>query len=504
MNGSLGPVREVWAQRAEARTTQDVLYLVYVVVLSLLVIGVPALRAVGAGLARPDVLPVLVLDRAPQVATALTLAAGASLMLLGAVRGPALLSPFFTATLAASGIPRRRVLWRPLARALAALVLAMTVLAALLGATLIAAGQAGAGAVVAFTLAAAGTGLLLTVAWLLGQLLGDAARRILAAVLAALAAGALLLPAGLGIGGAYPTSNAPSAPPAVGLLVIGSLATGASVLLLDRLRGSVLREQAIRWESATMAATSMDMAGAAGLLRALPSAGRRLQAIGPGPLPLLYARRDAVAWLRSPDRLATGVLGTLAAAAALAGATLLTGPLAWFGVLVGSLALWAASGTFVDGMRHGVHTLGAPRLFGQTAGGQVLLHAIAPLLALIVLGALGGIPVGLVAADGAGAVIEAALLPVVLAPVLVAGRARDAAKGPMPLALSTPMPTPQGDLSVITMLAWQSDAVLLALAGGAVLLAVGPLGAAWPLGAAGALTALMILMTRGRLRALRS
>lgn len=504
MNGSLGPVREVWAQRAEARTTQDVLYLVYVVVLSLLVIGVPALRAVGAGLARPDVLPVLVLDRAPQVATALTLAAGASLMLLGAVRGPALLSPFFTATLAASGIPRRRVLWRPLARALTALVLAMTVLAALLGATLIAAGQAGAGAVVAFTLAAAGTGLLLTVAWLLGQLLGDAARRILAAVLAALAAGALLLPAGLGIGGAYPTSNAPSAPPAVGLLVIGALATGASVLLLDRLRGSVLREQAIRWESATMAATSMDMAGAAGLLRALPSAGRRLQAIGPGPLPLLYARRDTIAWLRSPDRLATGVLGTLAAAAALAGATLLTGPLAWFGALVGSLALWAASGTFVDGMRHGVHTLGAPRLFGQTAGGQVLLHAIAPLLALIVLGALGGIPVGLVAADGAGAVIEAALLPVVLAPVLVAGRARDAAKGPMPLALSTPMPTPQGDLSVITMLAWQSDAVLLALAGGAVLLAVGPLGAAWPLGAAGALTALMILMTRGRLRALRS
>src|SRR5699024_1478031 len=47
VNDSLGPVREVWAQRVEARTRADVLYLVYVVVLGLLVVGVPALRAAG-------------------------------------------------------------------------------------------------------------------------------------------------------------------------------------------------------------------------------------------------------------------------------------------------------------------------------------------------------------------------------------------------------------------------------------------------------------------------
>ena len=504
MNGSLGPVRQVWAQRAEARTTTDVLYLVYVAVLSLLIFGTTGLRAAADALTRPDVLPVLLLDRAPQISTALALAGGATLLLLGAVRGPALLSPFFTATLAASGIPRRRVLWRPVARALAALVLAMIVPAALIGAILATAGHVGTGAVIRFVLAAAGTGLLLLVVWLLGQLLGDAARRLLAGVLAAAAVAAALLPTGLGIGGAYPTSEGHAGVWAGGPLALGALAIGASVPLLDRLRGAVLREQAIRWDSATTAATSMDVAGAAGLLRALPSTGRRLRAVGPGPLAVLYARRDAIAWLRSPDRLATGVLGALAAGAALAGATLLTGPPAWFVVLVGSLVLWSASGAFVDGMRHGVHTLGAPRLFGQSAGGQVLLHAIAPLLALIVLGAVGGGAVGLLAADGTRAALGAVLLPVVMAPVLVAGRARDAAKGPMPLALSTPMPTAQGDLSVVTMFAWQSDAVLLALAGGAVLVAVGPLGAAWTLGAAGALTALMILMTRGRLRSLRS
>nr|WP_281065106.1 DUF6297 family protein [Brachybacterium sacelli] len=427
----------------------------------------------------------------------------AALVLLGAVRGPALLSPFFTATLAASGIRRRSVLWRPFARSLLALALGMAVAAALLGVTLATAGQAGTDAVVAFALAAAGTGLLLAVAWFLGQLLRDWVRRVLAAALAAVAVGTLLLPVGIGLGGAYPAGGTLPGSSALGLLGAGVLAVGAVVPLLDRLRGSVLREQANRWDSATMAATSMDMAGAAGLLRAPPSTGRRLRAVGAGPLPLQYVRRDVIAWLRSPERLVTGALGTLLAAAALAGATLITGPLSWFVVLVGSLALWAASSSFVDGLRHGVHTLGAPRLFGQSAGMQTILHSLAPLLALIVLGVAGGGAVGIAAGGGGTSVLGTVLLPVALAPVLVAGRARDAAKGPMPLALSTPMPTPQGDLSVVTMLLWQSDALLLALAGGALLLVVSMHGAPWLLAAAAAETALMILMTWGRLRALR-
>ena len=166
---------------------------------------------------------------------------------------------------------------------------------------------------------------------------------------------------------------------------------------------------------------------------------------------------------------------------------------------MGAVALWGAGSTLVDGIRHGVHTLGAPGLFGQSAAAQVLLHALAPALLLTVLAAFGGGGVVLVSSMGPGA-LEAVLLPVALTPVLIAGQVRNAAKGPMPLRLIAPMPTAQGDASVLAMMAWQSDALLLALLSGAVLAGLGPLGPLWLLGGAALLTAAMALMARSRLR----
>lgn len=72
----------------------------------------------------------------------------------------------------------------------------------------------------------------------------------------------------------------------------------------------------------------------------------------------------------------------------------------------------------------------------------------------------------------------------------------------MPLSLSTPMPTPQGDVSVLPMLLWLSDAILLALGVGALLLGSATGGALWMLGAGAAASALMGLMAWVRLRAL--
>ncbi|MFC5317032.1 MULTISPECIES: hypothetical protein [Brachybacterium] len=503
---ALAAVREVWAQRSGTRSRGDLLYVVYLVVLTLLLIGVPVVRAAGQALARPDVLPLLLLDRAPQASTAIPLAAAAALVLLGAVRGPALLSPFFTASLASSGIPRRAVLWRPFARALLAPVLALTVPAVLVAITLVAVSASDVGDLLLFMLAAGGGGMLLGVAWLSGQLLGTAARRLLALGLAAASGAIMLLPVGVGQGGAYPTGDEHAAASAGGLLVAGALAVGISVPLLDRLRGVVLREQALRWEAATVVASTMDLGGTVGAFRLPPSTGRRLCAIGSGPLVLLYARRDAIAWLRNPERLVGGVLGALLAAAAIGGSSMITGPLSWFLLAAGTLGLWSASGTMVDGIRHGIQTLGAPQLFGQTAARQVLLHATAPLLLLAVLGAVGG-AVGALVSGGSGdasGLVDAVLLPPALAPVLIAGRARDAAKGQMPLAFSTPMPTPQGDISVLLMLGWQADALVLALLAGGLLLTLGTAGAAWLLGACAVLTALLTMMTRGRLRALRA
>lgn len=498
MNGDLSAVREVWSRRSRARTGSNLLYLLYLVVLSVLVLGVPALRAAGSLLARPDVLPALQHPLAPQITGLLALTAAAALVLLGAIRGPALLAPFFTATLAASGIRRRTVLWRPFVRALLVPTAAMAGAASLIAVTLMNVG-AGWAAAVWFVLAATGAGLLLGAAWLAGQLLTARPRRLLTGALLLAAALSALPPQGTGLGGAYPVAEAPHALWALLLLATGIAAVAVGIVLLDQLRGSVLREQSLRWESVATIATSGDLAGAAGTFRTPPSAGRRLRAIGPRPLLLLYARRDAVAWLRSPERSAIGVVVALLAAAALTGSTQLTGPLAWGTVLVGAVALWGAGSTLVDGIRHGVHTLGAPGLFGQSAAAQVLLHALAPALLLTVLAAFGGGGVVLVSSMGPGA-LEAVLLPVALTPVLIAGQVRNAAKGPMPLRLIAPMPTAQGDASVLAMMAWQSDALLLALLSGAVLAGLGPLGPLWLLGGAALLTAAMALMARSRLR----
>ncbi|MFC0001333.1 hypothetical protein ACFFLC_11280, partial [Brachybacterium conglomeratum] len=99
MSASLGPVREVWAQRSRARSRGDLLYLLYVVAMGAVVLGLPALLSAGRALARGDVLALLLSAGAPPTATALSLAVAAGLRGLGEVRGPALLPPFFTATL---------------------------------------------------------------------------------------------------------------------------------------------------------------------------------------------------------------------------------------------------------------------------------------------------------------------------------------------------------------------------------------------------------------------
>lgn len=508
---SLEAIRSIWASRRGARSRTDIAYLVYLVVLSIAVLVIPVLRAIGMGLARPDVVPVLLADAAPRMATAVVLMAAAALLLAGAVRGPALLAPFFTTTLAAGPIRRRAVLWRPFVRSVLVPVTGCTTVAALIGITLLTVGRTDLQAAAWFLLASVGTGLLLGACWFLGELLRGTPRRILAVVLVLLGVLCAAVPVPIGPGAAYPLAGGDSAAWAIGLIAIGTLAVVACVPGLDRLRGAVLLEQAMRWETASTSATTGDLTAAAGTFRARASTGRRLPAIGGGPMVLLYARRDAVAWLRTPERSVIGVLGAGLSACALGWGLLGTGPLAWAAIAVGTLGTWAASSSFVDGIRHAVHTLGAPALLGQSAAVQAVLHFLAPTLLLGAMGALGGV-VSLwgtgaaVGSDGGGgaAVPAAVLVPVALAPVLVALRVHAAAKGPMPLHLATPMPTAQGDLSVFPMLVWQSDAILLALMAGGLLAVGGMMGALWLLLGVVLLVLGIVLMTRSRFRELRS
>lgn len=515
---------EVWQSRDGAPTRGDRLYLVYVAVLTVLVIGVPAGRTVIGALARPDVIPYLLSGSAPKVLTGAWLALCALLVLIGAVRGPALLTPFFTVTLASSSMPRRRALLRPFARALGALAALVTVLGALMAGTLVQAGLASAGEAAVFSAACAGGALLAGGAWLLGEIEGEAVRRILAGALVLAGLAAALLPGGglIGPGAALPGASGAAADEpvvsgsagsgligsghiaALALVLAGLAAVVIGALLLNRVRGTVLLEQARRWADATTTAVSGDLAAAAGAFRALPTAGRRLPAIGAsggaGPVALLrlYARRDLVALARTPERTVAAVLGMLAAGAALALSAPLTGPVRWTLVAGAALVSHAAASALVDGARHGIATIGAPGLFGQSAGRQVLCHLLVPLLVAALAAGSGALPAVLSGAGGAAGVTAAVLM----APLLVIGRVRDAAKGPMPLRLTMPMPTAQGDASIIPMLAWQADGPLLAIATG-VLVALGAgIGPAAALIAAGAMLAVLGVGAVTRMREL--
>lgn len=494
----LGAATEVWRSRSGARTRADIAYLLYLVVLTVLVLGAPVGRLAADALARPDVLVHLRSSDAPPVVTAVWLALCAVLVLAGAVRGPAVLTRFFTATLASSALPRWRALARPFLRSALATTFAAGVIAVLVGATLETAGHASTGAVALLVVAALGAGLLGAFSWLVGESAPQAVRRVVALVLlvgAALLAWSPVWLGGIvvGLGAAYPPVS--SGAWAFALVGAGLVATVLGLRLLDRVRGDVLREQAERWESVTVMAGSGDLASAAGAFRTPPSGGRRLPAVRvparPGSLSTLrlYLRRDLVTLGRAPERTVAGLLGAVLGGVVLGAAMQLPGPVGWTVLGVGALVLWAATGAFAEGMRHAVATLGAPGLLGQSAERQTALHAVAP-LAIVTLCAAGGA----LATGG----LAALLLPLLLAPVLVAGRVRDAAKGPMPLRLTMPMPTAQGDASVVPMLFWQADALLIALVA-AIALRLG-LGSSVVIGVLVAAGAVLLLLTGARSR----
>jgi len=66
---------------------------------------------------------------------------------------------------------------------------------------------------------------------------------------------------------------------------------------------------------------------------------------------------------------------------------------------------------------------------------------------------------------------------------IVLVRILDCAKGPMPIGLLLPVVTPVGDVSILNVIAWQADALLIVLttAGGLTVLfsTVGPEAAVW-------------------------
>ena len=472
---TLRDVRFVLKSRSGAPPT-DVSYSVYAGAMLLAVVGFPLVRTLGLWVAQPHVLAILGSSGAAMAQGSLGILL-AVFVVLGGIRGPALLTPFMTAAVAGNGLPRRQTLRRPLL--VAALMLSVGGAAAplLVGLVLASAGAASLGSVVVGVVGGALAGVTCCGFWLLGQRLSETPRFVLSVAIVAATAFSPQLPV-LALAG----------------LALVVCATAPS--LLNGLSGPDLLRQARRWDTAGTLAFTGDLSMAFGEFRSVPRHGRNLPAIGAGQLALVFVRRDLVGSLRTPARCVSACVGSAGGGFLVALALASPADVAWLAAGAGALIGFLALGVWSDGFRHSVESASAPTLYGVSPATLFALHAVFPLLAGAACASLGAI-----VAVAVGAPLLGLVTAIACSVVLVALRLYDAAKGPLPLTVLAPVPSPVGDLSSIVIMAWQADALLLAVAVGVVVTAAAGLGAGGLLIAIPILLAIM-LRARGRVAAL--
>lgn len=478
----LRTVRTVYRRRGGGRTGGDITYAIYMGVLLLGAVAFPWIRAVALAMAQPAVLQALAAPAAGQVVGAVAGVLLAGLTAAGAMRGPALLSPFFTVALAGNDLPRSSTLLRPFLTAAAALTAVLTGAAMLAGAVLVTTGTAGLWSCVAFVAAVACLGVIGSAAWLAGQVLGPRHSGRLPTLLLAVVALTWCVPAlaattpwgWVGLLWAVGGTTAGFWGLAC-LLAVAAAAAWSVPVLLDSLTGHALMEQSQRWEAAGTFAMIGDASGALGSFRAQPRWGRTWWAVSHRSVAVRFFVRDLIGSLRTPYRFLSGtgflMLGSLVVALAPG----MSGVPAWLPGSVGAGLCYLALGVFGDGFRHAAQAAATAPLYGCSNGTLYALHSLLPFVVALACGVAG---IGFAAAGGLPFSVVAAAVPV----CLVAIRAYDSAKGPLPPSLLTPMPTQFGDMSSIAILTWQADALLISLAVGAGALSLLDAGA--PLGAA--------------------
>ncbi len=268
------------------------------------------------------------------------------------------------------------------------------------------------------------------------------------------------------VAAAWPPAAAPFAGTDLTLVLLAVVAVAAGRPLLDWLRSARLAEDAARWRAAGTAALSGDVAHALGGLRARPSVGRRWRAVRSGPAAVVFLVRDLVGAARTPVRLAVGIVALVGAVVLLAVATSL--PTGWLLAALGAGLAYLALGVLTDGFRHATDAAVAPPLYAYSTLALFTRHGLAPLAVAVA---------ALVAGIGGAAVLGVGVRPlpvcVVLLVVLLV-RAYDSAKGPLPVLLLTPIPSPIGDLSSLNVSLWQADALLIAVIIGALAVAAAP------------------------------
>lgn len=429
----------------------DGAYRLYVTVLLGTVLLAPSLHTLVVLLATPGTIALLLAPELPTVVLAATVLLLGGAVAAGTVRGPVLLSPFRVHLVAGGPLRRRDSLRGTFLVALGVLVIGGALLGAVPGLALAREQAAGAGVAVGGSLLGAVVGALVAVAWLGGQALS---RR--AAAQAVLA----LVVTGLAVGTFAPVLSGSS--PVVWYVVPAALAVGALCAvpwLLDHLRGPLLLEQARRWQSATTAGGAGDLAAALATYRVRPRRSGPVDAVAPSTtsLPLLLLRRDLVGASRTPARSLVAVVVLAGALFLSAWAVAAPGAAAWWGIAASSVLGYLALGVWSDGFRLVVEASAAPTLYGLPDRQLLGLHALLPVVLVLAIGTLVGLAVLVMGGPGMGVVLAsaAAVFGVVV-------RMYDSAKGPLPLVLLTPSPTPMGDASAIPLALWLADSLILA------------------------------------------
>ncbi|MGO1318447.1 MAG: hypothetical protein ACTMIR_15665, partial [Cellulomonadaceae bacterium] len=469
MTHPLRAARQVYASRSARRSRGDLAYVLYVSELVAAIWGPVLVGGVVRALSTPAVVGHLTSAHAVPVLAGTTAALALAAVAGGRLRGPVLPHPFEAWALGAGPVPRSRALRRPFARSLGLVIAVAAAATALVCAALLRAGAAGS-VPWSFGLGVVCAAVVVTVLWLLGQAV---TRRTAGAVTAVivLSGGASLRWPAAGPAGwlalLWPAGHSPDAGWLAPLGAVAVLALGAVPWLLARVPGTVLERQSGRWARSGELARTGDLAGALDTFRARPWALRHRSLRITRASWVAWWLRDLLGTVRTPLRAAVAAVTIPLAGAVLAAADA-AGGMRWAVAVLGAVLMYLGVGAWCDGLRHAAQQTGTTALYGTRPWGQALRHAS---LLLTVAGPLTAAGGGAWAASQ-GALSQPALPGAVLWPAGVAAlavtvRMVDVAKGPLPVELLMPVPTPAGDVSGLNVALWQADALIgLALAAG--------------------------------------
>ena len=483
----LAQSRSVTASRAGLPTASDAVYTVYLSVLIIAIVAVPVVRSIVLGLARPEILATIVTPDSYRGVGVIAAVLAVGALLIGRTRGPVVPSPFLIEFLAGSHLARSDTLRRPFMISVAVLALsAVTVSGIVVGARFLGGPTAAIPAALIVVGSIAYSGVL-AVLWLVGQSCPRRTTIPLAIVIlgSAIAVGLgvdiVMIATPWGWLALLWESLSPAAPvpwwPVI-TLALSPVVFLAVPALLNNLRSPELMVQARRWQSIGTLVQTGDIAGVSGALRTPPTRGRHYRINFTGPLPIAILQRDIGSARRFPARIALGSLALVVAGWLNAQTVSAEDGLDWVVALAGVLLAYVAAGVWCDGVRHASENVGPSSLYGRGALTMIGSHALLPTLACLLLGSIG-----VIAAVVGGAPIGVLPWWMLVSVFIVLVRILDCAKGPMPIGLLLPVVTPVGDVSILNVIAWQADAliIVLTIAGGLSVLfsTVGPGAAIW-------------------------